>query len=124
MPKSKLHFVTRRGLYTVSLDFWRDVAVIWLCIQGFFMLLIPLAIAFFMVRGINWVVAKTPPIFHKAQGYSRLMRNKTDLYAGKVADPLIRAHGAAQKTQTVLSQIVESEDDPASRSSSQRLPNR
>ena len=108
----------------MALDFWRNVAVIWLCMQGFVLLLIPLAIAYGMVLGINWVLAKTPPIFHKAQGYSRLVRDKTDLYAGKVADPLIRAHGAAQKTQTVLSQIVESEDDPASRSSSQRLPNR
>lgn len=90
----------------MSLDFWRNVAVIWLCMQGFILLLIPLAIAFFMVKGINWVVAKTPPLFHKAQGYSRLVRDKTDLYADKVADPLIRVHGAAHNAQTVWTKIV------------------
>ncbi len=101
----------------MSLDFWRNVAVIWLCFQGFFLLLIPLAIAFFMVRGINWVVAKTPPLFHKAQGYSRLVRDKTDVYAGKVADPLIRAHAGAQRAQTVWTQIVGPEADAPQRPS-------
>ncbi|MCB0084349.1 MAG: hypothetical protein KDE47_25590 [Caldilineaceae bacterium] len=91
----------------MSLDFWRNVAVIWLCMQGFILLLIPLAIAYGMVMGINWVVAKTPPLFHKAQGYSRLMRDKTDLYAGKVADPLIRAHGAAHRTQTLWTKVID-----------------
>ena len=90
----------------MSLEFWRNVAVIWLCLQAFIMLLIPLAISYLLVRGINWVVRKTPPIFHKGQEYSSLMRSKTEAYAEKAAAPVISAHARAAKVQTVLERLT------------------
>jgi hypothetical protein len=91
----------------MTLDFWRDIAVIWLCFQGFFLLIVPLAVAYFLVRGINWVVRKTPPLFHTVQGYSGQMRNKTEALADKVAEPVIRAHVKSREAQAVLDKLVE-----------------
>lgn len=80
----------------MSLDFWRNLAVIWLCFQGFFLLLVPLALCYFLVRGMGWVLRNTDKMMHKAQGYSRIMRNKTEAVADKVAQPVIHAHGRAR----------------------------
>jgi hypothetical protein len=89
----------------MTLDFWRNVAVIWLCFQGFFILLIPLAIAYLMVRGMGWVLDKTAPLFVKAQGYSRQMRNKTEAVADKIAEPVIRARSKSSGMERVLERL-------------------
>jgi hypothetical protein len=89
----------------MSLDFWRNVAVIWLCFQGFILLLVPLAIAFVTVRGMGWVLKRVPPLFHKAQGYSGLMRSKTEAFADKAAEPVIRARSKSKQAATVLERL-------------------
>lgn len=89
----------------MTLDFWRNVAVIWLCFQGFFMLLIPLALAYVAVRAMAWVLNKVPPLFHTAQGYSAQMRNKTEAFASKAAEPVIRAHSKTKQAETVLERL-------------------
>jgi hypothetical protein len=111
--------VDHRMESVMTLDLWRDVAVIWLCFQGFFLLIIPLAIAYFLVRGINWVVRKTPPLFHTLQGYSSQMRNKTEALADKVAEPVIRAHVKSREAQAVIDKLVE---DAASSPESRQTP--
>jgi hypothetical protein len=106
----------------MTLDFWRNVAVIWLCFQGFFIMLIPLAIAYFMVRGMGWVLDKVPPLFLKAQGYSRLMRNKTEAVADKVAEPVIVAHSKSKEVESVLKRLFR--PDPPAASPRGKLPDR
>lgn len=101
----------------MSLDFWRNVAVIWLCFQGFFMLLIPLALFYFLVRGMSWVLRKTEPLFHKAQGYSGQMRNKTEAIADKVAQPLITVHSKVRQTETIVDTIARDARRPAAATS-------
>jgi hypothetical protein len=96
----------------MTLDFWRNVAVIWLCFQGFFLLIVPLAIAYFLVRGINWVVRKTPPLFHTLQGYSGRMRNMTEALANKAAEPVIRAHAKSRETEAVFDTLFRTERSP------------
>jgi hypothetical protein len=106
----------------MTLDFWRNVAVIWLCFQGFFIMLIPLAIAYFMVRGMGWVLDKVPPLFIKTQTYSRLMRNKTEAFADKVAEPVIRARSKSKEAETVLDRLFR--PDPSVKSRRVRLPDK
>lgn len=96
----------------MTLDFWRNVAVIWLCFQGFFLLLIPLAIAYLLVRGMGWVLRKVPPLFHKAQGYSAQMRNRSEAVAGKAAQPLINAHAKARQAETIVTALFRQAEEP------------
>lgn len=107
----------------MTLDFWRNVAVIWLCFQGFFLLLIPLAIAFLLVRGMGWVLDKTPALFIKAQGYSQQMRNKTEAVADKVAEPVIRARSRSTEVETVLDRLFRAPSPEPNRGRSpEKLP--
>jgi len=85
----------------MSLEFWRNVSVVWIAIHAFVLFLIPTAIAYFMVRGINWVLAKTKLGFSKAQGFSRQVNEKTEALSDRVAAPVIAAHSKASKVQQV-----------------------
>ncbi len=85
----------------MSLEFWRNVSVVWIAIHAFVLFLIPTVIAYFTVRGINWVLAKTKLGFSKAQGFSRQVNEKTEALSERVAAPVIAAHSKARKVQQV-----------------------
>lgn len=85
----------------MSLEFWRNVSVVWIALHAFVLFLIPTLIAYFAVRGINWVLAKTKLGFTAAQGFSRQVNEKTESLSERVAAPLISAHGKASRVQRV-----------------------
>jgi len=89
----------------VNIPLWRDIAVVILALQLFIMLLIPLAIAFFMVKGINWVHVKLPPLWQKAHHYSGLARDKTEEYSNVATNPLLRLRSRAESWATVWASI-------------------
>lgn len=105
----------------MSLDFWRNVAVIWLCFQGFFLLIVPLALGYLLVRGMGWVLRKTDTLFHTLQGYSRTVRNKTEAVADKVTQPVIQSHGRASGAAAVVSTLFH---EKSASSPSGRTPDR
>ncbi len=83
----------------MSLDFWRNVSVVWIAIHAFVLFLIPTAIAYFLVRGINWVLAKTKIGFSKAQDVSRQVNERTEAISAQVAAPVIAAHSKVAGVQ-------------------------
>ena len=83
----------------MSLDFWRNVSVVWIAIHAFVLFLIPTAIAYFLVRGINWLLAKTKLGFSKAQGFSRQVNQRTDALSERIAAPVIAAHSKAARVE-------------------------
>lgn len=90
----------------MTLEFWRNVSVVWIAIHAFVLFLIPTAIAFFLVRGINWVLANTRRGFVKAQGFSRQVNQKTDEISDKVVAPVISLRGIATRVQRVGQTIL------------------
>jgi len=83
----------------MSLDFWRNVSVVWISIHAFVLFLIPTVIAYFLVRGINWLLAKTQLGFSKAQGVSRRVNEKAEALSERIAMPVITAHSKVAKVQ-------------------------
>lgn len=83
----------------MSLEFWRNVSVVWIAIHAFVLFLIPTAIAYFLVRGINWLLAKTKVGFSKAQGFSRQVNQRTDAISERIAAPVIAAHSKAARVE-------------------------
>ena len=83
----------------MSLDFWRNLSVVWIAIHAFVLFLIPTAIAYFTVRGIHWVLAKTKLGFTKAQGFSRQVNQKTEALSERVAAPVIAARSKVSRAQ-------------------------
>lgn len=90
----------------MTLEFWRNVSVVWIAIHAFILFLIPTAIAYFLVRGINWVLANTRRGFAKAQNFSGQVNRKTDEISNKVVAPVIRARSAATRLQRIGETIV------------------
>ena len=85
----------------MALEFWRDLAVIWLSLLCFIGAMIPLAIFYFAVRGMHAVTNHARPLLHKAQSYSRLAREQTDAMSARVARPVAQASGQAARWQRV-----------------------
>jgi len=83
----------------MSLEFWRNVSVVWIAIHAFVLFLVPTAVAYFLVRGINWVLAKTKIGFVKAQSVSRQVNERTEAVSARVAAPVIAAHSKVARVQ-------------------------
>lgn len=85
----------------MNLGFWRDLSVVLLCLEGFVLLLIPGAILFFSVKGMNALDRKLHAIFPKVQGVfgqvNRITRQVTD----KVAEPVIKASAMTAQVQAM-----------------------
>ncbi len=82
--------------------FWRDLSVIWLSLFCFIGLLIPIAVLYFAVRGMQALHHKVQPLFPKAQGISGMVRTQTSRMSQRVAEPVIQAHASYAKTKTRL----------------------
>jgi hypothetical protein len=96
----------------VSLEQWRDIALIWLSFLCFIGLLIPLAISFFLVKGMHSAVDRTPRLLRQVQGYSRQMRNKVEDASHQVTGPVIQVHRQSKRYSTVMDRLLRR---PASR---------
>ncbi|HXF61170.1 MAG TPA: hypothetical protein VNK95_06115 [Caldilineaceae bacterium] len=90
----------------VSLEVWRDIAVVWLALLCFIGLLLPLAVALVAVKGMHFAVDRTPRLLRQAQGYSRAARNRVDTAAQQTANRVIHASTALTRLQSRLTHIV------------------
>ena len=90
----------------MDLSFWADVSVVWLSLLFFIFALIPLAIFYFAVRGMNVVNNRAQGFFRQAQSVSRSARDKTIAVSDRIADPIVRAQGQAAKAETVARTLV------------------
>jgi hypothetical protein len=90
----------------MNLDFWRNVSIIWLALQLFIILVIPLAITYFAVRGMSFVLKKTPPVFHKAQEISGKVRATTDSAAERAVEPVIEANKKVTAAEVALRRLL------------------
>lgn len=85
---------------TLSLNSWANLATVWLAFLCFIGLLIPLAVAFFAVRGMHVAVDRTPALFKRAQGYSGAMRRKVDYSSRVVADRVVTVRTSPTRVRT------------------------
>ncbi len=90
----------------MSIEFWRNLAVVWLALFCFIGLVIPLTVAFFAVKGMHVAVAKTPGLLHQAQDGTRQARLKVDGASRTVAEQVVRARSRLTRIQTRLSRLA------------------
>ncbi len=78
----------------MALANWRDLSVVLLVIEVFFLTLIPGVILYFCIRGMTWTLRKVREVGPQAQRIFRTVESHTKLGSEKVAAPFI-AMGAA-----------------------------
>lgn len=83
-----------------------DISTVWLAFLCFIGMLIPLAVTYFAIRGMNQVLGKTPGVLKRAQSVSRTVRDRTQMVSSRVAEPMIRTQGAAVKTETTVRKLL------------------
>lgn len=91
----------------MSLDLWRNLAIVWLALLCFIGMLIPLAAALFAVKGMHIAVTKTPGLLQVAQRASRQARTQVESTSHTVTEPLIRAGSRITGVQTRLARLVD-----------------
>jgi hypothetical protein len=69
-------------------------------------MLIPLAAALFAVKGMHFLVDRTPRLLTKAQGYSQTMRRQTDSVSRKVAAPVVNVRRQTTKWTTIGARLA------------------
>jgi len=89
----------------MSLDFWRNVSVVWISIHVIILCLIPAALAYFAVRGMNWLLSKTGEGFAKAQDVSRQVNQRSEAFSARIAAPVIAAHSKAARVKKTVESI-------------------
>jgi len=84
----------------VNLALARDIAIVFLAIQAFILMLVPLVAVYFLVRGINIAGGVLPGYMKRAQSFTSTVRLRTDQTSDQIAKPILkmRRHGARIET--------------------------
>lgn len=90
----------------MGIDFWRNLAIVWLALLCFIGMLVPLAVALFAVKGMHIAVAKTPGLLRKGQAVTRQARHKVDDASRIATDQVIHARGKLAYLTTRLTRLT------------------
>lgn len=85
-----------------KLNFWANMALIYLGIQAALFTLLPIVGMYFGLRGTFWVSRNAPKGMKLTQYYAMIMRMQTQKYAKKLAVPVIRSYGEEARAEAVV----------------------
>ncbi len=86
----------------MSLSQWADVAVVFLAIQAFILMLAPLVLFYFLIRGMNMAGGALPRYIKRAQSLTRTVRDRTDQASEKIAAPLLKMRKGGARVETAV----------------------
>jgi hypothetical protein len=96
---------------SVSLAFWRDLAIVWLALLCLIGLAVPLAAAVFAVKGTGFVVDRTPELLRKAQSITRQVRDRTDAGSRQIVIGMMAAQHRADDIVAAAQRVVGRRDN-------------
>jgi hypothetical protein len=97
----------------VSLETWRDISIVYLSLNCFVILIIPMVIFYFAVRGMTIVNGKVPGYLGKAQAFTRQAREQTQAFSDRVAGPVIDAQTELTRTETIIRELLPQNEQPS-----------
>lgn len=89
----------------MTLELWRNLAVVWLALLCLIGMVIQLAISIFAVKGIHVVVDKLPGLLGAAKNASSRMRTATDEGSRRVVAPIVELQSRATRITTVAKRL-------------------
>ena len=90
----------------MDLAAWRDLSLIWLIFLAFVIGIVPLAMLYFVVRGMLAVNRSVPRYLKLGQYYSGIVRDQTRKYSLLAAEPVTKAHGQAARVQSIVQHLM------------------
>ena len=91
---------------TMTLEFWRNLSVVWITIHLFVLCLVPLGIAFLAVRGMNLLLGRASDGFKGLQDASGRARARTEESAAKVTNAVVQGQNKAEQVQANLRRLL------------------
>lgn len=91
----------------MTLEFWRNLSVVWISIFFFLICLVPLAVAFLAVHGMRKVLSGAQSNLERLQHASSKARAKTEQAAAQVTSAVIQGQSKAEKSQATLKQLLQ-----------------
>lgn len=89
----------------MTLETWRDLAVVLLALEAFVFSLIPAALLYLAVRGMAWVLKQLRTLAPKVQSYFCKAAQMADQASGRVAAPIIAVNTASAQLNRWLSSL-------------------
>lgn len=86
----------------VSLSQWADVAVVFLSIQAFILMLAPLVLFYFLIRGMNMAGGALPRYIKRAQSFTHTVSERTQDVSEKIAAPLLKMRRVGAHMETTV----------------------
>ena len=86
----------------MNLATWRDVAIVFLAIQAFILMLVPLVAVYFMVRGINIAGGALPGYMKRAQSFTSIVRLRTGQTSDQIAKPILKMRNRGARIETIV----------------------
>lgn len=99
----------------MNISLWRDLAVVFLALQCFIIMLIPLVIIYFGVRGMAFVNDRTPGLFLRVQKLTKQVRSGADRVSDQVAAPVARVQAEITRVETVMQRLTPDDEDATKR---------
>ena len=90
----------------MTLEFWRNLSVVWIAIHLFLLCLVPLGIAYLAVRSMNWTLGRTSEGLQRLQDASGQARARTEETAAQVTSAVIQGQSKAKKDRATLRQLL------------------
>lgn len=94
----------------MTLEFWRNLSVVWISIFFFLLCLVPLAVAFLAVQGMRKVLGGAQSGLENLQNASSQARAKTEQTAAKVTSAVIQGQSKGERAQATLKQLLQRTD--------------
>ncbi len=89
----------------MTLEFWRDLSVVWLALFCVIGMTLPLALAAFAVKGMHQLVARAPGWLGYARRAAADARRMSEKGSRRVVAPIITANRTAARLGTVVQRL-------------------
>ena len=90
----------------MTLEFWRNLSVVWIAIHLVLLCLVPLAIAFLAVRSMNWILGRTSEGLKSLQDASGQARARTEETAAQVTSAVIEGQSKVERVRSTFMQLL------------------
>jgi predicted PurR-regulated permease PerM len=89
-----------------TLDILTDIAIIIIAVQLFVILLVPLFLFFFSIRGVTWAQTQTKLYGPRVRGIFRQAAEVTEEVSNTVMTPLLVAETSATRVNRIRAALV------------------
>lgn len=89
-----------------QLQFWTNISIIWLSFLCFVGAIIPLAMAYYAIRGMNVVLGRSRSYLSIGQSYSGQIRRQVENGSAVIARPVIAANRKVAQIDAAVKHFV------------------